>query len=61
MNASVSPNSEAQTRREAPVRLRALMVYEDKPAYLRARLALEELKSQGGFDRSTLIVVTPTS
>ncbi|HUO00280.1 MAG TPA: alpha/beta-hydrolase family protein [Bradyrhizobium sp.] len=26
----------------------------------RARLALEELKRQGGFDRSTLIVITPT-
>ena len=26
----------------------------------RAKLALEELKRQGGFDRSTLIVITPT-
>lgn len=26
----------------------------------RARLALDELKRQGGFDRSTLIVITPT-
>jgi uncharacterized membrane protein len=29
-------------------------------AEARARLALEELKRQGGFDRSTLIVITPT-
>ena len=46
MNASVSPNSEAQTRRKAPVRLRALLVYEDKPACLRARLALERMLSR---------------
>jgi uncharacterized membrane protein len=29
-------------------------------AKARARLALDELKRQGGFDRSTLIVITPT-
>ena len=29
-------------------------------ARARARLALDELKRQGGFDRSTLIVITPT-
>jgi uncharacterized membrane protein len=43
----------------APVRVYAGLRSADTPK-VRARLALEELKRVGGFERSVLIVVTPT-
>jgi len=42
-----------------PVRVYVGLRGADTPR-ARAKLALEELKRQGGFDRSTLIVITPT-
>jgi uncharacterized membrane protein len=42
-----------------PVRVYVGLRGADTPR-ARARLALDELKRQGGFDRSTLIIITPT-
>jgi uncharacterized membrane protein len=42
-----------------PVRVYVGLRGADTP-HARAKLALDELKRQGGFDRSTLIVITPT-
>jgi uncharacterized membrane protein len=44
---------------QQPVRVYVGLLGADTPRE-RAKLALEELKRQGGFDRSTLIVITPT-
>lgn len=51
----------ALTERPAqqPVRVYVGLLGGDTPRE-RAKLALEELKRQGGFERSTLIVITPT-
>ena len=47
--------------REAKQPLRVYVGLRSRPsARLRARLALEELKRVGGFDRSVLVVATPT-
>ncbi|MBL8576563.1 MAG: alpha/beta-hydrolase family protein [Mesorhizobium sp.] len=42
-----------------PIRVYVGMHSEDSPK-ARAKLALEELKRVGGFDRSTLVIITPT-
>jgi uncharacterized membrane protein len=44
---------------QQPVRVYVGLLGGDTPRE-RAKLALEELKRQGGFDRSTLIMITPT-
>ena len=44
---------------QQPVRVYVGLLGADTPRE-RAKLALEELKRQGGFERSTLIVITPT-
>lgn len=48
-----------QQRLEAPIRVYVGLSSADN-SELRAQLALEELKRVGGFDRSVLVIVTPT-
>ncbi|WP_282297351.1 alpha/beta-hydrolase family protein [Stenotrophomonas sp. PS02289] len=62
--ASSGPGAEEITALTGKPALRPLRVYVGLPAAdtaaARARLALRELQRQGGFERSVLVVITPT-